>query len=94
VEVIMAKLFRILLGLLVILLMVAFPVFAYEVVLKDGRVIQFQKYRTTESALLYIDKQGEEVSIPLSDRTRELNAKENPPPQFAWVSHDISDGKF
>jgi hypothetical protein len=82
-EVIMAKLSRIISGILATLLLVAVPVFAYEVTLKDGRVIQFQKYRVTETALLYIDEQGGEISIPLDsvdvDRTRELNIKENPP---------------
>jgi hypothetical protein len=79
----MTKLVRIFSGLLPILLLVALPVFAYEVALKDGRVIQFQRYRASESALLYIDGQGKEISIPLGsidlDRTRELNSKENPP---------------
>jgi len=79
----MHKSARIFSGLLAILLLVALPVLAYEVALKDGRVIQFQKYRASENALLYIDDQGKEISIPLSsvdlDRTRELNAKENPP---------------
>jgi hypothetical protein len=79
----MAELVRIFLGLLLTVLLVALPVFAYEVALKDGRVIRFQKYRATESALLYIDDQGREISIPLDsvdlDRTRELNSQENPP---------------
>ncbi len=79
----MDKLVRFLSKLLTILLFAALPVFAYEVALKDGRVIKFQKYRATETALLYIVDQGKEISIPLSsvdpDRTRELNIKENPP---------------
>jgi len=66
-----------------ILIFVTLPLFAYEVALKDGQVIQFQRYRASETALLYIDDQGKEISIPLDsinlDRTRELNAKENPP---------------
>lgn len=45
--------------------------------------MKFQKYRASGTALLYIDDKGKEISIPLSsvdlDRTRELNAKENPP---------------
>src|ERR1700687_1992295 len=77
------KLARTFLGILAILLLVAVPVFAYEVALKDGRVIQFQKYQASELSLFYIDDQGKEISLPLSsidlDRTRELNAKENPP---------------
>lgn len=79
----MAKSVRVFSGLLPILLLVALPLFAYDVVLKDGRVIRFQKYRATETDLLYIDDQGKEISIPLDsvdlDRTRELNTKENPP---------------
>jgi hypothetical protein len=79
----MPKSARTFLGILAILLLVVSPLFAYDVVLKDGSVIHFQKYRATETALLYIDDQGKEISIPLTsvdlDRTRELNAKENPP---------------
>jgi hypothetical protein len=79
----MAKLVRIFSGLLPLLLLAALPVFAYTVALKDRRVIQFQKYRATETALLYVDDQGKEISILLDsidlDRTRELNTKENPP---------------
>src|SRR5713226_1862234 len=79
----MSKLARIFSGLLSVLLLVVLAVFNNEVALKDGRVIQFRRYRATETALLYIDDQGKEVSLPLSsvdlDRTRELNAKENPP---------------
>jgi len=79
----MHKLARIFSAFLAILPLTALPVFAYEVALKDGRVIHFQKYRATETVLLFIDDQGREISIPLSsvdlDRTRELNSKENPP---------------
>jgi hypothetical protein len=79
----MSKSARIFSGLLAILLMVALPAFCYEVALKDGRVIRFQKYRASETALIYINDQGKEISIPLSsidpDRTRELNTQENPP---------------
>ncbi len=79
----MSKIARIFSGFLGVLLLVVLPVFAYEVALKDGRIIHFQKYRVTETAVFYIDDQGKEIAIPLSsvdlDRTRELNAKENPP---------------
>jgi hypothetical protein len=55
---------------------------AYTVALTDGRLIQFQKYRTTETALLYVDDQGREIAVPLSsidlDRTRQLNSGESP----------------
>jgi hypothetical protein len=78
-EVTMAKLIRIFLGLLPVLLLGAFPVFAYEVALKDGRVIQFQKYRVAQDKLYYIAVDEREQSVPLItidvERTRELNAK-------------------
>jgi hypothetical protein len=45
-------------------------------------VIEFQRYRTTETALLYIDKQGIEVSTALTsinfDLTQKLNFGESP----------------
>ena len=67
---------------LTVSLLVVFPACAYTLVLKDGRLIKFQTYRATESALLYIDDQGREISIPLSsidfDRTAQLNAEEKP----------------
>jgi hypothetical protein len=76
----MAKLVRIFLGFLPILLLGAFPVFAYEVALKDGRIIQFQKYRVARDKLYYIAADEREQSVQLItidvERTRELNAKE------------------
>ena len=93
----MAKLVQVFLGLLAISLFFALPLFAYKVALKDGRVIQFQKYRATETVLLYIDDKSKEVPIPLDsidlDRTRELNANENPPlnlPRLAKTSAAVS----
>jgi hypothetical protein len=68
---------------LAILLFVSLPVFAYSVVLKDGRVIQFQKYRVVEATLLYIDDKGKEISLPLDSidlvRTHQVNVGQNPP---------------
>jgi hypothetical protein len=59
------------------------PLCAYHVVLKNGQIIEFQWYRTTDNTLLYVDEGGKEISIPLAsvdvDRTRELNTKENSP---------------
>jgi hypothetical protein len=56
--------------------------YAYHVALKNGRIIEFQRYRATETALLYVDDQGREISVPLGsidlDRTRELNSAESP----------------
>jgi hypothetical protein len=56
---------------------------AYQVALRNGTVIHFQKYRVVNNELLYLAATGEERSVLLTDinyaRTRELNAKENPP---------------
>jgi hypothetical protein len=79
----MLKSARIFSGLLAVLLSVALPLFAYEVVLKDGRIIKFDKYRVTERTLLYTDENGKEIAIPLSevelDRTQQLNDQESDP---------------
>jgi len=65
-----------------LLMMVGAPLYAYRVALKSGEVIEFRQYRATETALLYVDDQGREVSVPLSsidmDRTRKLNSGESP----------------
>ena len=82
-EVTTAKSVRIFSGLLLILFVLALPAFAYRVALKDGRVVKFRKYRVTENTLLFIDEDGKEIAIPLSDvdldRTRQLNEKEDVP---------------
>jgi hypothetical protein len=56
---------------------------AYHVALKNGQVIEFQKYRVTETALLYIDPAGNEIHLKLSDinmeRTQQLNLSEKAP---------------
>jgi hypothetical protein len=64
---------------------------AYDVALRNGSVIHFQKYRVVNDELLYMSASGEERSILLSDinfaRTRELNEKENPPLDLAgWIA--------
>jgi hypothetical protein len=68
----------------------AISVGAHTVALKDGRLIQFQQYRTTENALLYVDDHGKEISIPLTsidlDRTRELSAGDKPPLDLPGLS--------
>jgi hypothetical protein len=75
------KLARFLVATLLAILLVG-SVYAYRVALKSGKVIEFQKYRTTENALLYADDQGREVIVPLDtidlDRTRTLNSAETP----------------
>lgn len=56
---------------------------AYQVALRNGSVIHFEKYRVVNNELLYVSQSGEERSVLLTDinfaRTEELNAKENPP---------------
>ena len=73
---------RILLGLTLVALM-AIPTGAYQVALKDGQTIQFQKYRATETMLFYVGGDGKELAVPLNDvdlgRTQNLNAKEPVP---------------
>jgi hypothetical protein len=68
--------------MLAIFFLAAIPACAHTVALKDGRLIKFQRYRTTENALLYMDDQGREISVSLSaidlDRTRLLNSGESP----------------
>jgi hypothetical protein len=56
---------------------------AYDVVLKTGAVIHFQKYRLSGNQLFYVAESRKEVSVPLSDinlaATREKNENANPP---------------
>jgi hypothetical protein len=64
---------------------------AYQVALRDGSVIHFQNYRVVNNELLYKSESGEERSVFLSNinfaRTRELNAKENPPLDLdSWIA--------
>jgi hypothetical protein len=70
-------------GLLAILVLGTGPVFAYEIALKDGRVIKFEIYRVTEGSLLYINENGRQITVPLSDldldRTQQLNSQEAVP---------------
>ncbi len=56
---------------------------AYRLALRDGTVIKFVAYRTTETTLFYTDDKNHENSIPLTSvdlvQTQELNANERPP---------------
>jgi hypothetical protein len=56
---------------------------AHQVALRNGTVIQFEKYRVMNNELLYLDASGVERWVQLTDinyaRTKELNANENPP---------------
>jgi hypothetical protein len=63
---------------------------AHDVALRDGSVIHFQNYRVVNNELLYLSESGQERSVLLSNinfaRTRELNAKENPPLDLdSWI---------
>jgi hypothetical protein len=40
---------------------------AHQVALKDGRVIQFEKYRVADGALVYTGSDGKEAKIALAD---------------------------
>jgi hypothetical protein len=59
------------------------PLYAHRVALKDGRTVQFEKYRATETKLFYASATGEEIGIPLADvdfdRTQQLNSQEAVP---------------
>jgi hypothetical protein len=59
------------------------PLFAYQLALKDGRTVQFQRCRVESGRFFYTDEAGKEASVPISDvdveRTRALNAQESPP---------------
>jgi hypothetical protein len=61
-----------------------FPVAGQKVATKDGKIIQFRSYRVTEKRLLYIDENGKESAVSISDidltRTHELNVNEESPP--------------
>lgn len=63
---------------------------AYDVALRNGSVVHFEKYRVVNKELLYISPAGDERSVLLSDinfaRTRELNEKADPPLDLAgWI---------
>jgi hypothetical protein len=74
----------------------ASPTSGHQVALKDGKIIKFQKYRATETHLSYVDENGKEISVLLSDidmeRTRQLNASENPPLDFPGLASAASQG--
>lgn len=59
------------------------PLSAHQLVLKDGRIIKFDKYRVTETTVLYVDADGKEIAVPLRgvdlERTQQLNAQESVP---------------
>jgi hypothetical protein len=56
---------------------------AHRIALKDGHVIQFEKYRVAEGQLFYVNSDGREIQVALSsvdlERTRVLSADDSPP---------------
>lgn len=63
-----------------LVLVMAVPLYAYRLALKDGQTILFEKCRVTEKTLFYAGADGKEIAIPLQDvdleRTQKLNAGE------------------
>jgi hypothetical protein len=57
--------------------------FAYQLAMKNGSVVEFQKYRVESGQVIYTDAAGKEVPVAITDvdleRTTKLNAKETPP---------------
>jgi hypothetical protein len=56
---------------------------AHQVALKDGRIVQFEKYRVADGSLVYTGSDGKEAKVALADidltRTRQLSAADVPP---------------
>ena len=59
------------------------PTFAYRLAMKNGSVVQFEKYRVESGNVICTDAKGKEVSVAIADvdleRTTALNATEAPP---------------
>jgi hypothetical protein len=68
---------------------------AYQLAMKDGRTLEFQKYRVEGGKVFYTDASGKEASVALSEvdleRTKTLNAKETLPLDLS--STGSADGK-
>jgi hypothetical protein len=81
---------RFALALFLVASVLALPLLAYDVALKDGRIIHFKKYRVAESKLCFTDDEGREDSVELEsiniDLTRQLNRNENPPLELPGLS--------
>jgi hypothetical protein len=56
---------------------------AHQVALRDGHIIQFEKYRVAEGQLIYVSSDGKEVQVAISsidiERTRTLSKSDSPP---------------
>lgn len=81
-----------------LLALLATPLFAYRLVMKDGRIMRFEKYRVTEKTLYYTGEDGKDVAVLLTDidmdQTQRLNAQESVPlnlPGMASPSQHTSD---
>ena len=72
------------------MLLAASSLFAYDVLLKNGFVIHFQKYRVADGRLFYVTDGGKEDSVLLSDinmdATHEMNTKADPPLQLPGLN--------
>jgi hypothetical protein len=83
---------RFILTLMMFISVLARPLFAYDVTLKDGRVIHFKKYHVADNKLYFTDDEGREGSVVLDsvniDLTRQLNKNENPPLELPGLSND------
>ena len=59
------------------------PTTAYQLAMKNGSVVQFEKYRVESGNVICTDAAGKEQPVALADvdieRTNALNAKETPP---------------
>jgi len=59
----------------------AFSAAAHHVALKNGRIIQFEKYRVVSGQLYYTDSNGNEIQVALGDidfeRTKRLRSADN-----------------
>jgi hypothetical protein len=80
---------------LVALISIAGPMFAYDIALKDGRVIHFKKYHVAEGKLYFTDYQGREDSVVLDsinlDRTWQLNLNENPALDLPGLARNLEN---
>jgi len=78
----LAKLRRVLV-LFALATLCSLPLYAYQVALKNGFVIHFQKYRVADNKLYYVGDSGKEVAVPLStinmELTQQLNTAEKTP---------------
>lgn len=73
------------------------PLAAYEIALKDGRIVHCKKYRVADGKLYFTDDTGRDDSVPLDsinlDLTGQLNRNEKPSLELpGLLSGDESKG--